>query len=99
VRREDVPRFLRGLHDRLGPGARVMILDNRFAEGSSTPIARADASGNTYQRRTLANGAEYEALKNFPAADDVRDSLHRVGACSIEVVELPYYWYATYDIG
>jgi demethylmenaquinone methyltransferase/2-methoxy-6-polyprenyl-1,4-benzoquinol methylase len=98
VRRDDVPRFLGGLNARLGPGARVMLLDNRYVEGSSTRIARTDASGNTYQRRTLASGAEYEVLKNFPTPDELRECLRTAGARSIEVVEVPYYWYATYDI-
>lgn len=44
-----VPRFrlrdfLFALHHRLGLGARVMFLDNRYVEGNSTPIARTDQS-------------------------------------------------------
>src|SRR5688572_12311766 len=41
--------FLEGLQGRLEPGARVVFLDNRYVEGSSTPISRRDAEGNTYQ--------------------------------------------------
>ena len=98
VSRPDVGRFLRGLHDRLGAGARVMLLDNRYVEGSSTPTVRVDAAGNTYQRRAIASGAEYEVLKNFPTPDELREWIVAAAADSIDVVELPYYWYTTYNV-
>jgi hypothetical protein len=34
--------------------------------GSSTPISRTDAAGNTYQQRRLDDGSSHEVLKNFP---------------------------------
>src|SRR5262245_40646418 len=40
--------FLSGLQQRLEPGARVAFMDNRYVEGSSTPLSRTDAEGNTY---------------------------------------------------
>jgi demethylmenaquinone methyltransferase/2-methoxy-6-polyprenyl-1,4-benzoquinol methylase len=98
VLREDVPRFLRALHERLASGSRVMLLDNRYVEGSSTPIGRVDSAGNTYQRRVLRSGAEFEVLKNFPTSAQLRDWLGVSGARTINVVELPYYWYVTYEL-
>jgi 2-polyprenyl-3-methyl-5-hydroxy-6-metoxy-1,4-benzoquinol methylase len=98
VLREDVPRFLRGLHERLASGSRVMLLDNRYVEGSSTSIGRVDSAGNSYQRRVLENGADYEVLKNFPTPTQLRDWIGATGAQSIDVVELPYYWYVVYEL-
>src|SRR5918995_6022536 len=49
--------FLEGLHQRLAPRARVAFLDNLYVEGSSTPVSRRDADGNTYQQRRLADGS------------------------------------------
>src|SRR5262245_55360490 len=57
------------LHSRLDAGARVVLLDNRFVDGSSTPISRRDDDGNTYQQRTLDDGSAHEVLKNFPDRD------------------------------
>ena len=34
-----------------------LFIDNRYVEGSSTPIARRDAEGNTYQRPSLDDGS------------------------------------------
>jgi demethylmenaquinone methyltransferase/2-methoxy-6-polyprenyl-1,4-benzoquinol methylase len=96
--RSDVQRFLCGLHARLRAGARVLFLDNRHVEGSSTPIARTDAEGNSYQRRVLANGGTHEVLKNFPSAGEIRSRLAAVGVRSVELVELPYYWYVGYSV-
>lgn len=58
--------FLRGLNEVLEPGAKVVLLDNRFVEGSSSAISEQDPAGNTYQSRKLGNGSTHRVLKNFP---------------------------------
>jgi SAM-dependent methyltransferase len=70
VPRPRLAGWLQALHARLAPGARIVMLDNQYAEGSSTPIARRDADGNTYQQRRLADGSTHEVLKNFPTRDE-----------------------------
>jgi len=52
------PAGWRPLHARLAPGARVVFVDNRYVEGSSTPIARTDAAADTCSdaRSTTARG-------------------------------------------
>ena len=67
IAHRDLPRFLTSLHRRLGPGRQVVVLDNRYVEGSNHPISRADSDRNTYQLRRLANGTQHEVLKNFPS--------------------------------
>jgi SAM-dependent methyltransferase len=59
--------FLLGLAARLEPGARVVFLDNRYVEGSSTPVSARDAEGNTFQARRLGDGSAHQVLKNFPS--------------------------------
>lgn len=87
-------QFLRGLHARLQPGARVVFMDNRYVEGSSTPISRTDAEGNTFQSRKLSDGTRHEVLKNFPGPAELRARLGR----EVEVTEYQYYWLASYRI-
>lgn len=99
ISRVGLHAFLAGLHQRVSDGARVMILDNRYVEGSNWPITRTDAIGNTYQDRLLANGTEYEVMKNFPSDAEVEDVLTRAGARHVHVHTLPHFWYATYDVG
>ncbi len=92
------PAFLAGLHERLREGGRIVLLDNRYVEGSSTPIARRDAAGNTYQRRRLADGTEHEVLKNFPTARELVALLQPLSR-ELRVTEFEYYWGACYRVG
>jgi SAM-dependent methyltransferase len=94
VLRADVPRFLSGLTARLGPGATVIALDNRYVAGSSTAITRTASSGDTYQTRTL-DGRDYEILKNFPTRSQFTAD---VGA-EVSWTDLEYYWLATWTLG
>ena len=96
VPRARVPEFLWSLHRRLGPGARVVFLDNRFVAGSSTPIARRDDAGDTYQRRWLGDGTEHKVLKNFWSPAKLRAALG-ADARGLRIVEFEYYWGASYE--
>lgn len=97
VPRERMQPFLRGLHARLEPGAIVVMVDNRYVEGSSTPLSRTDESGNTYQARRLQDGSGHEVLKNFPSAGEL-ERLVGADAQSVQVDELPYYWVLRYQL-
>ena len=98
VRHTDLPRFLAGLNRRLQPGSPVVVLDNRYVEGSNQPITRTDEEGNTYQHRQLERGTVHEILKNFPAPDAVRAEIEAAGGRRPIVHTLDYYWYATYTV-
>lgn len=90
----DLSRFLRGLNQRLQPGSVVLFIDNNFVPGSSTPVSRRDAEGNTYQRRRLDDGSTTEVLKNFPTDDEIATALGEVNELNIE--RLTYYWSAAF---
>ena len=87
--------FLTGLHRSFAPGATMVFLDNAYVPGSSTPISRRDAEGNTYQRRTLSDGSTHEVLKNFPTEQELRQTLRGL-ATDVRVGRLPYFWVVTY---
>ena len=89
--------FLSGLEEKLSPGSRVVFLDNRYVEGSSTPVSRRDAEGNGYQQRRLADGTSHEVLKNFPTAREMEKRLGRRGG-DVRFTNYQYYWVATYRI-
>jgi demethylmenaquinone methyltransferase/2-methoxy-6-polyprenyl-1,4-benzoquinol methylase len=91
VRKAELARFLSGLAARLKPGALVAILENSYVEGSSTPISRTDAEGNTYQVRKLLSGETHEVLKNFPTTAELADIV-RPFAAEAHVEDLRYYW-------
>ena len=70
VPRARLAGWLQTLHARLEPGARVMLLDNLFVPGSSTPISHTDAQGDSWQQRPLDDGSVHAVLKNFPTRDE-----------------------------
>lgn len=95
VPRASVAAFLDSLHARLMPGSRVMLLDNLYVEGSSTPVSRRSASGDTWQMRHLADGSTHEVLKNFPAESELRAHLG-ARATDLQYSASRHYWVLTY---
>ncbi len=98
VPRQSYSRFIEHFHRRLQSGAIVVFLDNRYVQGSSTPLSRTDEHGNTYQTRTLDDGTRYEVLKNIPDESELAGALGN-SARSFEYVELDYFWYVSYRVG
>jgi SAM-dependent methyltransferase len=92
-----LPDWLELLHAHLEPGARVVMLDNRYVEGSSTPIARRDDEGNTWQQRTLADGSTHEVLKNFPTEAEARAALGG-RAQRVRWTEHAHFWVLDYTL-
>jgi len=87
--------FLASLHARLAPGATVVFADNLYVEGNMSPVVRIDACGNTYQRRRLENGEEYEVLKNHPSRESLLACGTRAGS-DVQVETFEYYWALAY---
>jgi demethylmenaquinone methyltransferase/2-methoxy-6-polyprenyl-1,4-benzoquinol methylase len=86
--------FLRGLFERLTDEAVVVFMDNLYVAGSNHPIVRTDDQGNTFQRREMASGAEWEVLKNFPSMESIKSILEQYKPHVI-VRSWDYYWAVT----
>lgn len=91
ILKDELPRFLGILQKHLKTIGELIFIDNKYVEGSSTPIARTDEQGNTYQIRRLQNGEEYEVLKNFPTKTEVA-RLVTLFDWEMEWEELEYFW-------
>jgi len=94
IARADIARFLVGVRGRTGPGTVLVLVDNRYVPGGSTPVSRTGSGGDTYQRRLLADGREYEVLKNFPNREQLAADLEPA-ATEVDWTELDYYWLAS----
>jgi ubiquinone/menaquinone biosynthesis C-methylase UbiE len=90
-----ITAFLQGFHTALEPGAPVVLLDNRFVAGSSTPISERDSAGNTYQTRQLADGTAHRVLKNFPSKQELLAAVS-AWATGVRYHEWEYYWALEY---
>jgi demethylmenaquinone methyltransferase/2-methoxy-6-polyprenyl-1,4-benzoquinol methylase len=89
---QDLDSFLRGAVNAVAPGALITFLDNRYVEGSNTPVSRRDGEGNTYQARKLEkDGSMHEVLKNFP---DDAELLRRasVYGAQAKVENFKFFW-------
>ena len=93
IPRERIAEFVASLHARLEPGARVVLLDNLFIEGNSTPLTGVDAHDNTYQLRTLGDGSAFRVLKNYPSKEELRTLFP-----TLHYRALQYYWLAEYKL-
>ena len=97
VKKSGVRQFVANLAAKLEPGSVVGILDNSWAHGSSTPLSRTDAEGNTYQIRKLASGEPFEVLKNFPTAGELTEAVRPV-AREAHLESLNYYWLLVFTL-
>jgi demethylmenaquinone methyltransferase/2-methoxy-6-polyprenyl-1,4-benzoquinol methylase len=89
--------FLSGLHARLAPGARVVLVDNTEAQCERLPIVERDAAGNTYQRRTLPDGTTHRVLKNFPSEAELRSMVDGIGI-SAQYWRGAHFWAFCYGV-
>ena len=92
---DELDAFLRQASARVAPGALIVFFDNRYVEGSSTPLSRRDAAGNTYQSRKLDDGSTHEVLKNFPTESELMQRAARFGS-DARVELFQYYWLLSY---
>lgn len=95
VPRARLDAFLEGCVRAAASGAMIAFLDGRYVEGSSTPIARRDAEGNSYQMRPLDDGSVHEVMKNYPQESELIQRASRFG-WGAHVELLPYHWLLTF---
>jgi ubiquinone/menaquinone biosynthesis C-methylase UbiE len=94
IPRQRITFFVSDLYRCLSPGATVVVLDNLYREGDSTPIAGVDDDGNGWQERPHPDGGTERVLKNYPERDDMLKALGAAPrAASTHWWRLEYYWW------
>lgn len=91
-------KFFQSIQRSLGSGKRVVLFDNRFVAGSSTPISNTTPEGDTFQVRRLADGSEHKVLKNFPTAEELSTGLQSI-CKTVAVQNSEYFWFAVGETG
>jgi SAM-dependent methyltransferase len=97
IPKKRIQSFLDGFHAKLRRGASVTFMDNRHVEGSSTPIFRTDAQGDSFQQRRLGDGSLHEVLKNFPSREELLAAVTDF-AQDADVTIMDYYWILSYRL-
>lgn len=96
IPKQDFQFFIDGLMSVVEAGGKVILMDNIYVEGVSTPIASTDAYENTYQIRLLEDGSEWVVMKNFPGDLEIRTMLADV-ADNLEIRHFTNYWAARFN--
>lgn len=96
IKLEELPHFMDATHALVQPGGLIVFMDNRYVEGSSTPISEHDLQGNTYQQRVLKDGTAFSVLKNFPDQSALEKTLTGK-AQNIQFIQLQYFWICAYQ--
>jgi demethylmenaquinone methyltransferase/2-methoxy-6-polyprenyl-1,4-benzoquinol methylase len=91
--------FLDSLHGRLQPDALVVFADNNpSADLHGRRSEYVDTARNQYSVRVLADGRQYEIIKNFPTESEVRETLDGIGY-EVQYDQSPSYWCVCYRTG
>lgn len=89
--------FLTGLNRVMQQGSKVILLDNLYVEGNSTPLSESDEEGNTYQNRSLADGSIHRVLKNFPTEVELNACVAGLGD-QAKYTRWQYFWAFEYQV-
>jgi len=95
IPRQELTSWIEQLVGGVPSGSDFLFMDNRFVDGSSTPVADTDGDGNTFQMRQLSDGRTFRIIKNFPSSEELRRIVEPV-ARDIHITELEYYWLLTF---
>lgn len=89
--RDEQEPFLRHLRARMGKDVLLILFDDTYVEGSSPPIARTDAQGNTWQVGRTPDGRQVELPKCYPTDSTLRKRLASA-VREIKIQRGDYYW-------
>ncbi|MGJ4942003.1 class I SAM-dependent methyltransferase [Bradyrhizobium sp. HKCCYLS1011] len=91
VHRQRRQEFLSHFASRLAPGALILMFDQFYIEGLSSPISRRDEWNNLYTERVLPNGKTFEIVKNYPTDDEIIETFSDL--CEhVEIARLREFW-------
>jgi SAM-dependent methyltransferase len=92
VPHQRVREFVAGVEAHLAPGATVVVLDNLYRDGASTPVTHIDDEENGWQQRPHPDGGTVSVLKNYPERETMLMRCSQA-ACSTHWWRLDYYWW------
>lgn len=95
VPRAKILEFLESLHERLAPGAVVMFMDAVYQKALGGELIKKKDNSDTWKRRKLENGEEYEILKNYYSKKDLEQLFSRHFE-HVEINYMTHFWTAVY---
>jgi SAM-dependent methyltransferase len=91
VKRQKRKSFLSHFASRLRPAATLLMIDQFYVDGFTSPISREDRWGNQYTIRKLRDGRTYEIIKNFPRPGEPEETFNEI-CTNVSVLRLQHFW-------
>jgi len=91
VERQRRQQFLTRFVAHLKPQTLLLMIDQNYVDGLSTPVSRQDEWGNQYTLRTLAGGTTFEIVKNYPRPGELQQGLESL-CDDIDITQFTHFW-------
>jgi len=95
ILRKEIPIFLETLHKKLANNAFVMFVDSNYQKGFGGILVKKDGVEDTWKRRKLNSGEEYEVLKNYFTKEDLKNTFGKYTK-DLEIQYLTNFWIVGY---
>lgn len=97
IPKENIFSFLKQFHEVLEPGSVVCMVDNMFNEGIGGTLISKPSDDNTYKIRSLADGEQYEIIKNYYSKEEL-STIFEPFAVDLEIHMNTYFWLLSYKV-
>lgn len=94
LKRDQQDAFLNKLRKAAAKDALLVLLDEVYVEGTSNPVARTDAQGNTYEVVASEDGSRIERPKSYPTDSALRKRLANA-VKELRIARWEYFWVLT----
>lgn len=97
IPKKRINKFLEALHSRLSKNSVVLIADGVYIEGLGGDLVVKKGSKDTYKRRQLKSGENFDILKNYYTKEELGDIFSKYSK-EIEIKYLSNFWVVKYQI-
>ncbi|ENQ3108734.1 class I SAM-dependent methyltransferase [Bacillus cereus] len=97
IPKENIFPFLEQFHEVLERGSIVCMVDNMYNEGIGGTLISKPNDENTYKIRPLADGQQYEIIKNYYSKEELT-AIFEPFAVDLEIHMNKCFWSVTYKV-
>ena len=97
IPRKDIAKFLQTVHDSLDKNAFVMFVDSNYQEGQGGILVNKEGHEDTWKRRKLNNGEEYDVLKNYFSKEELKNIFGKYTK-KLEIKYMKNFWIVGYCV-
>lgn len=97
IPRKKIKKFLNTLHSRLTKNSVILIADGIYIEGLGGELLLKDKHKDTFKKRSLASGEQFDILKNYYAEEELEEIFSKYSK-KLEIEYLTNFWIVKYYI-